>query len=207
MKLAHRPVAAAALFLATIALSACVWTEECAHPFPRTLTVRADQACPSARDVQARVVPELATTGVTIDSEALTQVAVRARGVCWYRATDADLANPCPWETRASQLANAMRPEAKPDDFSDRLSIGDRLGCDAHGPLYGKVILAADTDPSTGLPTTPVDCPDMVTPDPSLTDDVTSVTTFVGSDEYPARVSCEYQTTAHDWCGWDQLTH
>lgn len=202
MNLAQRPIAAAALFLATISVSACSLTEECPQAFAMTLTVRADQACPSAHEVQTRVVPELATTEVTIDSGALTQVAIRARGVCWYRATKVErVAAACTWETRASKLASAMRPETKPDDMSDTLSTTARVACDAGGPLYGMVILAADEDPSTGLPTTPVECPDVVTPDISVTDAIDFVTTFVGSDEYPARVSCEYQTTEHHWCG------
>lgn len=68
-------------------------------------------------------------------------------------------------------------------------------------------ILVDDADPSTGLPATPVVCPEMVTPDSTAEGKVTAVTTFVGSDDYPARNHCEYDTTEPYWCGWDELTH
>ncbi|CAN92834.1 hypothetical protein predicted by Glimmer/Critica [Sorangium cellulosum So ce56] len=44
-------------------------------------------------------------------------------------------------------------------------------------------------------------------PSTGAAEKLTAVTTFVGSDEYPARVTCEYDTTVHFPCGVKELRH
>ena len=207
MKLTERPLAAAALLLIAILLPACVWTEECSNPVSEVITLRAGQMCPSARDFQERFNPSPSSADTTVDSEARVQVYIQARVVCWYRSTEAEGTTPCNWGTRASMLLDATNPEPTPSTGVATWSTDALLSCDAEGTLYGQLILVADADPSTGLPTTTVDCPEEVTPAPSDAARLTAVTTFVGSDEYPARVTCEYDTTEHSWCGWRELRH
>ncbi|WP_437592837.1 hypothetical protein [Sorangium sp. So ce1000] len=207
MKPTERPLAAAALLLVAILLPACAWTEECSGTVPTIVTLRADQMCPSAREVQARVDSEVPRTGGIVDSEARTQVAIQARVVCWYRSTEAEGITPCLWGTRASMLIDATRPEQAPDEGLATSSTSYLLSCDAEGTLYGQIILVADANASTGLPAAPVDCPEEATPAPSAAEKLTAVTTFVGSDEYPARVTCEYDTTVHFPCGLKELRY
>jgi hypothetical protein len=203
MKLA----AAAVLSLTAITLSACTWTEECSQEIPMSVTLRADRMCPSAKDFQARVDAEQPPTGATIHSEARPEIAIKARVVCWYRSTEAEGLTPCFLGTRQSMLADATRAEQAPSEGIAVWATGYMLSCDAEGTLYGKIILVDATDPSTALPAGPVACPDMVTPEPTAEDKVISVTTLVGSDAYPARVTCDYDATAVSWCGFDELRH
>jgi hypothetical protein len=207
MKLTQRPVAAAAFFLTTIALSACKWTEECSQEVSQTTTLRADRTCPSAREEQARVDSELPPLGIKIHSEARTEVAIGARVVCWYRATEAEGIDICFLGTRETMLADATHPEPTPNESAGAWSTGYLLSCDAEGALYGQVILADAADPSTGLPTAPIDCPESVTPEPTASGKLTSVTTLVGSDEYPGRINCDYDATETSWCGFKELSH
>jgi len=207
MKPTERPLAAAALLLVAILLPACAWTEECSAPVPTAVTLRADQMCPSAREVQAREDSSVPHIGTIVVSEARTRVAIQARVVCWYRSTEAEGITPCFWGTRASMLIDATRPEQALDESLATSSTNYLLSCDAEGTLYGQIILVADANASTGLPAAPVDCPEEATPPPSAAEKLTAVTTFVGSDEYPARITCEYDTTVYFPCGIRELRH
>ena len=181
MKLA----AAAALSLTAITLSACAWTEECSHAVPMNVTLRADQMCPSEQEFQASIDAEQPPTGATIHSDARREITINARVVCWYRSTEAEGLTPCFLGTRATMLADATRPEQAPNEGIAVWARDYLLSCDAEGTLYGKVTLVDDLDPTTALPESPVACPEMVTPEPTAVDELTSVTTLVGSDAYP----------------------
>jgi hypothetical protein len=206
MTFTEQPVVAAALLMATIFVSACSIAEECSSKGTMSITLRADRPCPSAREAQTRVDSELPEVGTSIDSEARTRVDIRARVVCWYRSTEASGITPCFWGTRAAMLVNATRPEQTPDD-GPATYASYLLSCDDEGSLYGQVIFVSQANASDALPATPVECPAEVVPAPTAADKLIAVTTFVGSDEYPARVTCEYDTTERYSCAWDELSH